>query len=160
LRREDVREIDGIPVAVIQPSEDRRLKNDSSARNIPIPAALVQEGFLEWVACQGDGLLFQEPRPPAADPRRSHYASIRLAKIIRDQAGVVDRTAVFHSTRHFVTQSLVDAGCEERVIQQIVGHASKSMTARYSRGGMPLGQLKEAMERRSWGWEEITREPE
>jgi integrase len=54
----------------------------------------------------------------------------------------------------------VDAGVEERVIQQIVGHASKSMTARYSRGGMPLGQLKEAMERRSWGWEEITRESE
>jgi integrase len=155
LRKEDVREIDGIPVAVIEPSEDRRLKNDSSTRRIPIPAALVQEGFLDWVAHQGDGLLFEEPKPPAADPRRSHYASIRLAKIIREQAGVTDRTAVFHSTRHFVTQSLVDAGIEERAIQQIVGHASKSMTARYSRGGMPLAQLAEAMERRRWAWCEL-----
>ena len=152
LRKGDIIEVDGVPVVAIQPTDDRRLKNDSSARNIPIPAALVDEGFLDWVARQDDGLLFQEPQPPAADPRHSHYASIRLAKIIREQAGVVDRTAVFHSTRHFTTQQLVDAGVEERAIQQIVGHASKSMTARYSRAGMPLDQLAEAMERRNWDW--------
>lgn len=152
LQREDIREIDGVWVVEIQPTEDRRLKNDSSVRRVPIPVALKQEGFIRWAHQQGAGLLFPEPEPPAADPRRSHYASIRLSKLIRRQAGITDPTAVFHSCRHTVAQSLVDTGAEQRVIEQILGHSSRSMTARYSRGGVPLPQLAAAMEARDWGW--------
>jgi integrase len=152
LTREDVREVDGVWVVEIQPSTDRRLKSDSSARRVPIPTALQAEGFLIWVQMQDSGLLFPEPPPPAADPRRSHYASVRLGKLIRQQAGISDPTAVFHSARHFVAQSLVDAGVEQRLIEQLLGHSSRSMTARYSRGGVPLVQLAAAMERRDWGW--------
>jgi integrase len=152
LQREDVREIDGVWVVEIQPTEDRRLKNDSSVRRVPIPQALEQEGFISWAHQQGQGLLFPEPDPPAADPRRSHYASIRLGKLIRRQAGISDPTAVFHSCRHTAAQSLVDTGAEQRVIEQILGHSSRSMTARYSRGGVPLPQLAAAMEARDWGW--------
>ena len=152
LRREDVHQADGLWVVEIQPSTDRRLKNDSSARVIPLPDALIVEGFVEWTQQQGPGLLFLEPKPPAVDPRLSHYASIRLGRLLRIQAGIADRTAVFHSSRHFTAQQLVDSGAEQRVIEQILGHTSRSMTARYSRGGVPLVLLKEAMERRSWGW--------
>lgn len=152
LQRGDVREIDGVWVVLIQPTEDRRLKTDSSARRVPIPAALKQEGFISWSQQQEQGLLFPEPEPPAADPRRSHYASVRLAKIIRKQAGITDPTAVFHSCRHFTAQALVDIGAEQRVIEQLMGHSSRSMTARYSRGGIPLQQLAAAMEARDWGW--------
>jgi integrase len=152
LTREDVRQVDGVWVAEIQPSTDRRLKSDSSARRVPIPTALQAEGFISWAQRQGSGLLFPEPPPPAADPRRSHYASVRLGKLIRRQAGITDPTAVFHSCRHFVAQSLLDAGVEQRLIEQLLGHSSRSMTARYSRGGVPLVQLAAAMERRDWGW--------
>jgi len=152
LRREDVHQADGLWVVEIQPSTDRRLKNDSSARVIPLPDALVAEGFVEWIQQQGPGLLFLEPKPPAVDPRLSHYASIRLGKLLRVQAGIADRSAVFHSSRHFTAQQLVDSGAEQRVIEQILGHTSRSMTARYSRGGVPVALLKNAMERRSWGW--------
>lgn len=152
LQRQDVRQIDGVWVVEIQPTEDRRLKSDSSARRVPIPQALMVEGFTPWAQQQEEGLLFPEPAPPAADPRRSHYASIRLSKIIRNQAGIKDRTAVFHSCRHTVAQSLVDTGAEQRVIEQLLGHSSRSMTARYSRGGIPLQQLAAAMEARSWSW--------
>ena len=152
LQRRDVREIDGVWVVEIQPTEDRRLKNDSSVRRVPIPQALEQEGFISWAQQQEPGLLFPEPDPPDADPRRSHYASIRLGKLIRQQAGITDPTAVFHSSRHTVAQSLVDTGTEQRVIEQILGHSSRSMTARYSRGGVPLQQLAAAMEARDWGW--------
>jgi integrase len=152
LRKEDVREVDGVWVVEIQPTEDRRLKSDSSARRIPIPAALVREGFVSWAEQQQPGILFPEPNPPAADPRRSHYASIRLAKILRRQAWITDRTVVFHSCRHTVAQALVDVGTEQRLIEQLLGHSSKSMIARYSRGGIPLQQLAAAMEARAWGW--------
>ncbi|MEB3354124.1 MAG: tyrosine-type recombinase/integrase [Cyanobacteriota bacterium] len=152
LSRGDVRQIDGVWVVEIQPTEDRRLKNDSSVRRVPIPTALEQEGFVTWAQRQDAGLLFPEPEPPAADPRRSHYASVRLSKIIRRQAGIDDPAAVFHSCRHTAAQSLVDAGAEQRVIEQILGHTSRSMTARYSRGGVPLAQLLAAMESRDWNW--------
>jgi integrase len=152
LRREDVQQVEGVWVVAIQPTADRRLKNDSSARLLPMPAALIEEGFPGWVLEQGPGLLFPEPPPPATDPRLSHYASVRLGKLLRAQAGIADRSAVFHSSRHFTAQQLVDAGAEQRVIEQILGHSSRSMTARYSRGGVPLTLLAEAMERRRWGW--------
>lgn len=152
LRKEDVQQVEGLWVVAIQPTADRRLKNDSSARVLPLPEALVAEGFADWVLQQGPGLLFPEPPPPATDPRLSHYASVRLGKLLRAQAGIADRAAVFHSSRHFTAQQLVDAGAEQRVIEQVLGHSSRSMTARYSRGGVPLPLLAEAMERRSWGW--------
>jgi integrase len=153
LTMEDVRQIDGVWAVEIQPTEDRLLKNDSSIRRVPIPKALEREGFISWAQQQKPGLLFPEPKPPAADPRRSHYASIRLGKIIRKQAGITDPTAVFHSCRHFVCQGLTDAGIEQRQIERIQGHSDKkSMTARYSRGGIPLPQLAAAMETRDWGW--------
>ncbi|MDM7954385.1 MAG: tyrosine-type recombinase/integrase [Cyanobium sp. CZS 25K] len=117
-----------------------------------MPETLMVEGFIDWVLQRGPGLLFSEPPPPATDPRLSHYASVRLGKLLRAQAGIADRSAVFHSSRHFTAQQLVDAGAEQRVIEQILGHTSRSMTARYSRGGVPLALLKEAMERRRWGW--------
>ncbi len=152
LRKEDVHQAEGLWVVSIQPSADRRLKNDSSARLLPLPDALITEGFTDWVQHQGPGLLFPEPPPPATDPRLSHYASVRLGKLLRAQAGIEDRSAVFHSSRHFTAQQLVDAGAEQQVIEQILGHSSRSMSARYSRGGVPLALLMEAMKRRSWGW--------
>jgi integrase len=152
LRPQDVRQIDGIWVVVIEPHELRRLKNSSSARSVPIPDALLQEGFLTWAQQQEGPLLFPEPEPPAADPRCSHYASIRLGKVLRKQAGIADPSATFHSTRHTVAQALLDAGIEQRQIEGITGHASRSMVAGYSRGGPPLHLLAEAQGHRDWTW--------
>ena len=152
LRKDDISKIDGIPVVRIWPSKEHRLKSDSSCSEIPIPHALQSELFIQWANGEPDGLLFDEPKPPATDPRRSHYASIRLGKILRDQAGVDNKTVVFHSCRHTIAQQLVDAGCEQRLIKQVLGHSSKSITARYSRAGLPLSLLAAAMEDRDWGW--------
>ena len=152
LRPQDVRQIEGIWVVAIEPHELRRLKNSSSARSVPIPDALLQEGFVTWAQQQDGPLLFPEPTPPAADPRLSHYASIRLGRILRKQAGIADPTATFHSTRHTVAQSLLDAGVEQRQIEAITGHASRSMVAGYSSGGPPLRLLADAQSRRDWGW--------
>ena len=151
IRRQDVQWVGGLPVVAIHPSEERRLKTDSSARLIPVPQHLVAEGFVEWAQQQPEGLLFPEPPPPDADPRLSHYATIRLGKIIR-RAGITDPTATLHSARHFTAQQLVDAGAEQRIVEQIMGHGSRSMTARYSRAGLPIPRLAEAMEARDWSW--------
>lgn len=151
LRPHDVRQIDGVWAVVIEPHDLRRLKNNNSARSVPVPAALIAEGFVTWAQQQSGALLFPEPEPPAADPRLSHYASIRLGKILR-AAGISDRTAVFHSCRHFAAQSLLDAGIEQRQIEAITGHSSRSMVAGYSRAGVPLPLLAAAQSQRDWDW--------
>jgi integrase len=152
LRSDDIQQRDGLWVVVIEPHEHRRLKNNNSTRVIPLPDALIAEGFTTWAQQQTGPLLFPEPSPPAADPRRSHYASIRLGKLIRHQARITDPTAVFHSCRHTAAQALVDAGCQQRLIEQLLGHTTRSMTARYSRGGLPLDQLAAAQQSRDWSW--------
>ena len=152
LRKSDVTEINGVPVIRVRPNENRRLKNDTSVRDVPLPEVLIAEGFVDWVQSRPDGYLFDEPPPPRTDPRRSHYASIRLSRILRDQAGISDKAAVFHSCRHTVAQQLVDAGVEQRVIEQLLGHSSRSMAARYSRQGLPLERLQAAQEMRYWRW--------
>jgi len=152
LRPDDIRQVDSIWVAVIQPHESRRLKNDSSSRSVPIPAALIKEGFITWAQQQTGELLFPEPTPPAADPRLSHYASKRLGDILRRQAGITDKALVFHSTRHFSAQSLTDAGVDDRTIGAITGHAQRSMISRYSRAGIPVRLLADAQAKRDWSW--------
>jgi acetyl-CoA C-acetyltransferase len=79
-------------------------------------------------------------------------ATRRAADQAYKQAGISDLAAVFHSGRHFTAQQLVDAGAPQRVIEQLLGHSSRSMTARYSRDGVPLAQLAAAMESRDWRW--------
>ena len=79
-------------------------------------------------------------------------ASIRLGKFIRQLADIVDRKLDFHCCRHTTAQQLVDVGVEQRLIEAVMGHTSKSMTARYSRQGPPLKLLAEALERRDWRW--------
>ena len=151
LRPGDIRQIDGLWVVVVEPHESRRLKNNASARVVPIPDALIREGFVNWAQQQDGPQLFPEPDPPSADPRLSHYASIRLGKIIR-KAGIGDPCAVFHSCRHFASQALVDAGAEQRLVEQILGHGTKATVARYSRAGIPIPLLAAAMESRDWRW--------
>lgn len=68
LRPQDVRQIDGQWVVVIEPHELRRLKNDNSARTVPIPQALIAEGFITWAQQQDGALLF---------PNRRHRQQIR-----------------------------------------------------------------------------------
>lgn len=54
-------------------------------------------------------------------------------------AGFGDATLLIHR-----------AGVEQRAIEQILGHASHTMTARYSRDGLPLTRLAGAMAARDW----------
>ena len=152
LRHQDICQIDGFWVVVIEPHQDRRLKNSGSARNIPIPDALIAEGFIDWAQAQPDGLLFPDRKPPQSDPRLGHYASKRLGTILRTTMAITDPSLVFHSCRHTVGQSLTDAGVEQRCIESIQGHASRGMTARYSKGGIPLHLLAAAQATRDWSW--------
>jgi integrase len=152
LRHQDVCQIDGFWVVIIEPHQDRRLKNSGSARNIPIPDALIAEGFIDWAQAQPDGLLFPDRKPPQSDPRLGHYASKRLGTILRTTMAIADPSLVFHSCRHFVGQALTDAGAEQRAIESIQGHASRGMTARYSKGGIPLHLLAAAQATRDWSW--------
>lgn len=151
LRREDLQERDGVRCVVIAPEAQLagRLKTRSSERVVPLPAAVLQMGFWDWVMGQRGGYLFDAPSIPAADPRRSHSLSIRNGLALRSW-GLTSKRLVFHSTRHTFAKHAVQAGLPDRLIQTLMGHSTgKSMTARYS-GSFTIAQLKTAID--SIGW--------
>lgn len=151
LRRQDLMERDGIRCLVV--AHDAQLsgalKTTSSARTVPLPAALLGLGFWDWAMAQGPGYLFDAPSVPAADPRRSHSLSIRAGKVLRAW-GITARALVFHSCRHTFAARAVAAGLPDRMVKVLMGHStSKDITARYS-GGYSVSQLKAGIDQITW----------
>ncbi len=63
--------LEGIPTMQIAPAKDGgSLKNEGSERTIPVHPAIIDQGFLDFVATKGDGPLFY----------RRHIASNVLEK--------------------------------------------------------------------------------
>jgi integrase len=71
---------------------------------------------------------------PIKDIKRSFHTACR-------KAGLIDYR--LHDCRHSFASHLVMAGVPARVIQELLGHASPSMTARYSH--LQSGQLQQAV---------------
>lgn len=79
----------------------RLLKNDSSARAIPLHSALMAEGFLDYVrSLPADGPLFPD-LPPGPYGKRGATASKVVSRWVRKELGITDkRAAPNHAWRH------------------------------------------------------------
>jgi integrase len=62
-----------------------------------------------------------------------------------DDPGRRRAVANFHSWRRFFISKAELAGIDERIISDVVGHARRSMTGRYS-AGASMGQMKVCVE--------------
>jgi integrase len=125
----------GERIVVIQPHTDRRLKTDSSAREVPIPDGLLK--LLRRVVANSDGwhLWSEEWRakgPSAsADAWRAGYHRLakKWAKACRD----ANVKATIHALRHTYGSRLADADVPPRDIAALMGHKSVATTERYWR---------------------------
>ncbi len=122
-------------IVVIQPHTDRRLKTDSSAREVPIPDGLLK--LLRRVVAASDGwhLWSEEWRAKgpseSADAWRAGYHRLakKWAKACRD----ANVKATIHSLRHTYGSRLADADVPPRDIATLMGHKSIATTERYWR---------------------------
>ena len=138
----DVRQDANTSIWIIDINEDgdKRLKNDSSKRQVPIHPGLERLGFLEFVKSASgnkDGRLFPEEHRnnrgefDAFSKRFNRY----LTKVGINKAGAVRLD--FHSFRHTLQTDLVDQGSEEYIVNHIVGHTpskSSQSVKTYSKG--------------------------
>ena len=153
---DDVLQVEGIWCFSINGAKDKRLKNTASERMLPVHPKLVELGFLEhcekirktaaprlwtnltWMDVHGYSNGFG-----------SWYQRFNR-KYVTD-----DPKKVFHSFRHLVTDTLKQAGVQDSLIAELIGHShgNHAMTmSRYGKRYQPR-VLLEAMMHLEYGIE-------
>jgi len=109
---------------------DKRVKNRSSLRRIPIHPQLVALGFLDFVSTvdQGQRLFPDVKIGPVA--HRHMHASKAFNKLLLI-AGVKSKRKVWHSLRHSFEQACRDSRVDSAIMDQLQGHAQSGMRAVY-----------------------------
>lgn len=115
---------------------DRRTKNDSRPRLIPVHKKLLEIGLLDYTSkltATGEIKLF----PTAKRGKDGAFgAESQWWGEYSDNAGVTDGGVAFHSFRHCVNDYLSNTGVSEELQTTIAGHAFKSISkTTYSRSG-------------------------
>lgn len=136
LRAIDVKWVDGHHVVEVT-KEAGPTKTDDSERQIPIHAALIGDGFLEFVADRKGKRLFFDEHPRrqqgAENPGKSRCN--RLAAWVRGlegiQVGRAHNKDPSHAWRHWLKTALRRAGVPDSVADGITGHAPRSKGAGY-----------------------------
>ncbi len=129
LHTADIVELQGIPCIRIDDSHDgQKLKNQSSRRTLPIHPALIGIGLLEYVEsirARGVTRAF-----PDLEPTRGKYGHAPSKWFGRYKAkmGITDPRKTFHSFRHTFIDDLREAGVQDSLIKQMVGHDDGSVT--------------------------------
>jgi integrase len=124
-----------------------KLKNDSSARAIPLHSELVRAGLLDYIrALPQDGLLF-----PGLKRRASKGGKIgaRLGELFRKKLialGMKRDGLCFHSLRHTVAQRLEAAAVSQTDAARVTGHAIEGMTYGTYSSGPGLKRLAAVVE--------------
>lgn len=132
----------------------RAIKTVSSRRLVPVHPELVRLGLLRY----RQGLLNAKPEGgdeasmwpdiKAADPfYRSAPWSKWFGRFLRQEAGVADRSLVFHSFRHSFKRMARDAGLSEETHDALTGHVGGGGIGRAYGGGFGLKALADAMGR-------------
>ena len=106
-------------------SDDKSIKNEPSKRNVPIPDALVELKFLEFIKKLPDEKrLFSELRFYDKGGYGRDFS--KWFSTFLDEMKIIDKTKVFHSFRNNFTNCLANKDTKEYLVNAIVGHANKS----------------------------------
>jgi integrase len=128
-----------------------KLKNETSARLVPVHSALVRAGFLDYVKAVKAGPLF-----PGLTRRASKGGKVgaRLGELFRKRLitlGIKREGLNFHSFRHTVSNTLDRANLRESDVARVLGHTHENITfGTYSEEGPGLIQVKATVEKISY----------
>lgn len=112
---------------------DKRVKNRSALRRIPVHPELMRLGFVEFVKTIREGArLFSDIGIGPAAHRHLH-ASKAFNKLLL-VAGVKGKRKVWHSLRHSFEQACRDSRVDSAIMDQLQGHSQKGMRGVYGEG--------------------------
>lgn len=123
LRKQDVRQVAGIPCIAITPDAGR--VKSKRARIVPVHPDLVRQGFLDFVADRSDGPLFFNPAKRRSDNainRQANRLGSKLAEWVRGLG--VTAPQPNHAWRHRFVNSATRYRLTERASEAITGHSS------------------------------------
>ncbi len=129
LRKQDVRQEEGHWIIHITP-EAGTVKN-KEAREVPVHPHLVETGFLDMVDSAEDGYLFVKVETGKSPTGKVRALKNDLAEFVR-KAVPDPEIAPNHGWRHtFKTLARETDGIDPKVVDDITGHASRSVGDRY-----------------------------
>jgi integrase len=152
LRREDIKQEDGIWHFVITDEGERQLKNEQSKRRVPIhPKVLVLDflGYVEKTAPNDDARVFPELNPGGPDGKLGFYFT-KWFTAYRRNIGVYKAGLDYHSFRHGVTTKLFAAGVSRVIVDELTGHEGQGTSQTEYYRGSPLSVLLEAISKVDW----------
>lgn len=143
LRPSDIRQHEGIWYVSVNEEDGKALKTSSSARSVPLPDALLNLGFIEFVKSLNTETLFDIPLPKQGGYRSDIYSK-RYAYFCRKHELRADRVT-FHSLRHNFKDLALNAGIPEVAYKQLGGWADGSVSGNYG-SGLTIANLKKYIE--------------
>ena len=123
--------------------EDQRLKNESSARSVPVHSELIRLGLLDYVAgrartTEATAPLWAGFEPPV-DPKTKAWSKW-FGRYLGEH--VVDhRSKTFHSFRHTFKRGCREAGISEEIHHALTGHSGGGVGRAYGRERRDDGSL-------------------
>ncbi|MDT4854164.1 Tyrosine recombinase XerC [compost metagenome] len=146
LHVDDITSVQGIQCIRIDDSrDDQKLKNQSSRRVLPIHSELLNLGLLEHmdaVRVAGHSRLF--PELEATRGKYGHAPSKWFSRY-KAKLGIDDPRKTFHSFRHTFIDDLREAGVQDSLIKQMVGHEDNSVTFGVYGSRLQLTAMLQAM---------------
>ena len=147
LHIEDIQQVDEVWCFRINDEQDKKLKTQSSNRIVPLHPNLMRLGLREYheqMKVKEHPRLWMNLKRREADGYGSAFGKW-FQRFNREHV-TTDKAKVFHSLRHTVTDTLKQAGIQEVLISEIMGHANDSMTmSRYGKRYQPRVLLEALM---------------
>jgi integrase len=134
LSRDDVRQDGTTWVISVNDSGDKKVKNESSARTVPLHPTMIAEGFLKHRERSTGPRLFATLAPDGRGRLGGPYGK-RFARILREKAKITDKSRTFHSLRHRFADACRNAGVPHEIMARLMGHTVGSrVSAGYGTG--------------------------
>ncbi|ENH7114827.1 tyrosine-type recombinase/integrase [Vibrio fluvialis] len=150
LRVADVRTRDGYHCFVVsEDGENQHVKTASSVRYVPIHSNLIDSGFLDYVAKRKSTRCIQlfSYKPDGKWEDWSKRYCQQFGRLQTEIGMPAKARPTAYSFRHTFVDELKQAGVEESMVAQLVGHTHSSMTfGRYGKK-YSLQKLASAIER-------------
>ncbi len=152
LRGEDVRQEAGVWFLRVHGEDGRQIKNDQSARRVPLHPELERLGFLDYVretAPKAGDMVFPLLKPAGPDKKLGYHFT-KWWTNYRKTVGVYEVGLDYHSFRHGVTTKLFAAGVSTVIVDELTGHEGEGTSERVYKKEMPLPMLRDAMAKVAW----------
>ncbi len=145
LYTDDAIVLDGVPCIVVQATRPDQSVKTGEKRTVPLHPVVLAEGFLEYVEAQGSGRVF--PKLSRVNHRYGHGLGKWFGDFKR-KAGIDSPKKVFHSFRHTVITKLKEAGVEDSLVAELLGHKMQGQTfGRYAKASGPKVLLERVVKK-------------